>query len=236
MKEYIISRSEKEGHIAFYPDRQKIWDFLIQHNCFDDIIKSLKDQYFVLYQKYKSKKDGLIKYHIEWSTYTSQYTVTQLEEFVNSERIPNGNFHVRMIIRTIAKYIVYHIKSNKEETIQQIAKSKQLIKKAITVKKQPKYGIQLLAGGTLGSMFRLYRKNSQKYGKSLEILQKMTIDKSQAILPVQQRSRDKGGLYAIKESFLPAIGCLDMQITENFKKNHGKEIIQVINTYYSLYN
>ena len=87
MKEYTISRSEKDGDIAFYPDRKKIWDFLIQHNCFDDIIVNNP----------------------------LQNTVTHLKGFAHGKMIANGNSHVHMIIRTIAKYIVYGIKSDIEE-------------------------------------------------------------------------------------------------------------------------
>ena len=56
-----------------------------------------------------------------------------------------------------------------------------------------------------------------------------TTDKTTENVPVQQRARDRGGLYVMKPEFLPAIQYLDNQITEEFANadKHGRRIIKV---------
>ena len=111
--------------------------------------------------------------------------------------------------------------------------SRKIVKKASNKvrRKQPVYGIQVLAGGTLGCMFRLFKKNKEKYRQQFAILKQMTVtDKENANIPVQQRARDKGGLYIIKPEFLPTLQNLDKEITDEFvaAEKHGRNIIKVI--------
>ena len=46
-------------------------------------------------------------------------------------------------------------------------------------------------------------------------------------IPVQQRAMDRGGMYRIKEEFLPCLRDLDQKIREEFKKGHGHDLVKV---------
>ena len=51
-----------------------------------------------------------------------------------------------------------------------IARNKVKKARQSTIKLQPEYGLHVLAGGTVGSMFRLYKKNKDKYEEQSRVL------------------------------------------------------------------
>jgi hypothetical protein len=68
-------------------------------------------------------------------------------------------------------------------------------------------GLIVLASACVGQMFRLYKSNKGKYGLLISPLSKMIKTKEErrcSFIPVEQRSRDKGGLYCLCTNFLPA--------------------------------
>jgi hypothetical protein len=232
MEDFVVVRAEREGHILLFEDRNKIWNF-VKDNILGDLCAVLKEKHDQLCCKYAAKKkDGLVHLQIDWHKWLSSERDGRMAQFCCQQNIGSGDLHCRIIMRTVGKYVVAFLRQKEDETNATKRCSKKLIKKAkkTLVKKQPDYGLQVLAGGTLGAMFRLFKRNRDKYKEQYVILRQMIIgNKTEKNVPVQQRARDWGGLYVIKSDFLPTIRCLDGQITEEFAnaKKHGRKLIQV---------
>ena len=45
-------------------------------------------------------------------------------------------------------------------------------------------------------------------------------------IPVQQTSMDRGGMYFIKEDFLPHLREMDAKIRSEFDKDHGEDVVK----------
>ena len=75
-------------------------------------------------------------------------------------------------------------------------------------------------------MFRLYKRNRAKYRMELLTVASIIVrDKKKVKLPIQQRSRDRGGLYCLMPEFLPVVRALDDVILGEFPK-HGRNLVK----------
>ena len=230
IEDFVANKAEREGYFNMFEIRNRIWIF-VKENRIKILCDQMKALYKTLTGKWIKKKDGLVRMQIEWSKWLSSLNDNPTNDFMSDETSDDKDMHLRCILRTMGKYVIMYVKENGEiiETKKKI--SKKIIKRAI--QKQPVYGIQVLAGGTLGAMFRLFRKNIAKYSNHYKIIKEMTIqDKTSATkkdIPVQQRIRDKGGLYVIRPDYLPALKEMDNDIAMEFHNadKHGRNIIRV---------
>ena len=96
----------------------------------------------------------------------------------------------------------------------------------------------VLASGCIGGKFRLYKKNREKYGRFLHPLAKMIVtNKSQSSIPVEQRSRDQGGLHCLSRNFLPPLRLRDhtLIIELSKSKEYGKKLSIIYSIHISLF-
>ena len=135
-------------------------------------------------------------------------------------------YHRDCIIQSIGKHCFSYLNNTSKESDNQ-KMNKRCKKTSKKARKQDISGIQILAGGCLGQMFKLFKKNKQKYGVQLKILSHI-IQIEKRYLPVQQRARDRGGLYAIKNIFIPMLKMLDSLILSELAKRLGDAFSQVI--------
>jgi hypothetical protein len=91
---------------------------------------------------------------------------------------------------------------------------------------QPDWGLHLIAGGTLGKMFKYAHKKKDKVRKKVlsAMIQPHSAKKN---IPVQQMIRDRGGLYCMKLKLTPSLRQLDQLIGDEFNKPHGKNLVRV---------
>ena len=64
----------------------------------------------------------------------------------------------------------------------------------------------------------IYICSCEKYGHFLHPLAKMIVtNKSQSSIPVEQRSRDQGGLYCLSRNFLPPLRLLHLFVDRTLR-------------------
>ena len=99
-------KSEREGHFAFYKDRQIIWDYIVDKRL-SFICNAFEMEYTKLSEKYSSKKDGTIHKLIVWHKYLSEYTDRDTDMFCETDgTIYDESIHKCAIFRTIGKYLI----------------------------------------------------------------------------------------------------------------------------------
>ena len=230
MEDFVRTHVEREGHVDFFHERRTIWDFTIENARMGLLCKSLSQHYRQLQMKWKGKKDALLHCLIEWDRWLSAYQDSHLVNFCMENAF--NLVHMRVIIRAMGKYVVAFLKQpHQPKTLTAAKKSVRRATKRIN--KQPPVGIKVLASATIGCMFRLFKRNRSKYCQQFSILKLFLVDKQteSKTIPVQLKSRDEGGLYIIKDVYLPVIEDLDSSIYEEFQlgNQHGKELIKVGN-------
>ena len=191
---------ELERSMSFYESRSILWTFF-KSNKLKEMCTILLDIYKSLLSKWKVRKgDGMIQMQIEWTDEVVKlclaYDVSDFGEIAN---IKDKDFHLNAIIHTVGKYVCSFLKRNNVSTLPTSTGK-------TYHKKQSDSGLQVLAGGILGEMFKLFNRRKTKYQTQKMLLSYVVInDKTAVLLPVEQRDRDHGGLYCIQMNFLPVL-------------------------------
>ena len=153
MEDYIIQRAEAEGHFAFFKPRQVLWEF-VKEQRISDLCKDIKIQFYSVQGESKSKVDD-VSFQIQWTKYLSDMADCDMTEFCLKHNIQDWKLHVRAIFRTVAKYTIKYVDQERINKGKSTPTKRTSSKKApARVSNQPDAGIQVLAGGVIGQMFR----------------------------------------------------------------------------------
>jgi len=183
MEDYVIEKSESEGHFNFFDERRTIWTALKESGQFKQFLSKLEKQLEKIRNNVKKRADKEMYVQIEWTQF-----LTKQAQILCADK-EHQCIHYCCITQTVGKYL-YIYKTT--DTQKPNAKNSSL-----TVSHQSDAGLLMLASGCLGKMFKLYRKNRTKYGLLLRPLAQMLCDKTKTKIPVEIAYRDKGGLYVI---------------------------------------
>ena len=214
MEQFVKEKSESEGHFQYYPERNSRWNEFVK-----DDLKLLCDKLKVvhteLFSKWQKKKEASLNFRIDWT----QRVKVICDEFC----VAREDIHLRIIITTVAKYALKYIQEKD-------SLAKPTSNNSMRLPAQSESGIKMLSGGILGKMFKLYKKDRKKYAHHLGIMKLLiVVEKTKVFIPVEQRCRDNGGLYIMKDEFIQSLTKLDKAVREEFVNlgQHGYNIIKV---------
>ncbi len=238
MVEYIVKRSEQEGHFSYFESRGRIWQMIKESELLGDFVEDLRSAFVELLQKYKRADDGYIHLQMKWletvSSYVDDSTANPLASKLRSIVCPDLDsqsriFHLSSILHTVAAHEFTYL--HQSTSINNEGSTETVTKKTGRGRNTPQTasGIQRMASAIIGQMFKFYKKRRATSASELKVMASMTVVSKQAqFLTVEQRARDRGGLYVMSPDFLPALKPLDKAIREElFSAKHGKEIVKV---------
>lgn len=134
------------------------------------------------------KGDKNIHISIAWTRYLTDFA--QSEDLQEYNSTAKGLSHCCILTQTIGKYaFISFSKENKASVRAEFA----------SISPQPDSGLSLLASACIGQLFRLYKRNRAKYQEYLKSLSKLIAVNKDRYIPVEQRIRDRGGLYVIRK-------------------------------------
>lgn len=217
MEEYVRKMSESEGHFDFYESRKHAWNDFIR-NSLRSLCTKLESEYGKLHGKWKNKADGSLRFRIEW-----MQLVRDIGKGFSSG---DDKLDVQVIVSTVAKYALKYLQKDQQVSAPTRGKGSD----ASILIPHREAGLKVLSGGILGKMFKLYKRKRSIYSKELQIMKLLiVVEKESVFIPVEQRCRDNGGLYIIKDRYMDTIRSLDKAICQEFHhiKAHGQNIIKV---------
>lgn len=217
LKEYISDKIESQGF--YFTEREVIWNNNLKPKL-GSICSSLQDKYVQLFHARNMKRgkasDNLI-FQIDWCNFLTEYSKSLCTE----ESTERERFHTNIILHSIGWHACVFLRKKPSQQ-QSVAQSKSRPRKHHAAM------IGVLAGGVVGKMFRLLKKDTEKNAHKLKILRSLVVNnKEETPLPVQQRARDRGGLYALKPNFLPALKHLDATVHQQLRQNADRQIVKV---------
>ena len=235
-KQYVLSSVEKEGHISFFQQRKPLWGLLKDNdnNYMDNLLTEMASVYKSFSNITHHKADSDIHLTVSWRKHIREIAQRPMFQELSISCDVSGH-DLLTILQTIGKYAL--IWQRKTETTKAATTTADGTKQT-TIVVQTDSGLLVLASGCIGGMFRLYKKNREKYGHFLHPLAKMIVtNKSQSSIPVEQRSRDQGGLYCLSRDFLPPLRLLDhtLRIELSKSKQYGKKLSMVCSFHISLF-
>lgn len=223
MEEHIVKMIEIEGLYALFPDREKIWMLAKTPECLSSICQSFVKQYHDIQKKAKKRADQALHIQIEWRKSVVKYARESSHFEVMHGTVESFSYHRDCIMQAIGKHCFSYLQNTVGCNEINKKKSNKVTK---NIKQQDTVGLQVLAGGCLGQMFRLFKTNRKKYGIQLKLLSHIiVVDKKD--IPVQQRCIDRGKLYAIKPHFIHVLKQLDAIIKVELQNRLGDAFSQV---------
>lgn len=249
---YVIKHCLSEGYIQFYSDREKLWSIILKEGVLLSVVGYLREQFVHLFDKWMGKSDGYVHLQLEWVQGLSKIFTNEqdsvsknLKTAVDISKIEDGNMHMLAILQAIGKHMFnfLHKCVASETTVDTETRptgtsgQRNETNSPVSTKErghvlvpQPDSGYRMLAGGVVGQMFKLYNRRRTEYREHLKVLSQMTVrpgDKKMTYIPVAQKCRDRGGLYLIKNEFLPIVRQTDGMIRKEFTHQHAKTSIKV---------
>ena len=174
MEDHVMKMVELEGHLSIFPDREHLWNRVKDTGLLKKISTQLSLKFDSLTKGVKSR-DGL-KLQISWREFVVKLGrgLSAFEKFC--DQIERFAFHRDCIMQSIGKHCFSYLQNTKAvSTIESIPRQRSTKRSG----KQDLAGIRILAGGCLGQMFRLCKKNRGKYTVQMKILSHLLVlDKS----------------------------------------------------------
>ena len=181
--------------------------------------RKLRELYSSLNDKWKGKAESSLNFRIEW--------FNCVRELSNKYCMDKEDMNLRIVISTVSKYGLKYLQN---EPCRSNSLQRNDTEQEEVLVPQLEAGIKVLSGGVLGKMFKLYKRKRGKYQAEIKVLACMiVVEKAKVFVPVEQRCCDNGGLYMIRNEYLPIIKTLDEAIREEFVKikHHGPNIVKV---------
>lgn len=246
--DYIVERSEQEGHFSYFESRGRIWQMLKGCELLGDLVQELRTAFVQLLSQYRQGDDGYVLLQMKWHETVSKYVDTptaasaagsvcsRLQSLTWSELdTPSRLFHLSSILHTVAAHeFTYLHRSTCTEASGALTTDTR--RGGITPQNVPRKtpqtdsGIQRMASAVVGTMFKFYKKRRAASAKKLKVMASMIVVSKESceFITAEQRARDRGGLYVISIDFLPALRSLDKAIREELcSGKHGKQIAKV---------
>ena len=217
--DFVIKKCEEESHFNFFKRREFLWKSVKESDDLPSVVNFLTANFDRIKRKWNGKEDAFIQLQLDWHELLGsgdlfeKFCVVTFPHVLQTDQL-----HCQIIISAIGKYTFNFLcrdqHQNKESTNKPRKKQRTVTKPGpVQPPAQPDSGLQVLAGGVLGTMFKLYKKNRKQHLTKLKILAKLIVtSKNDAQIPIEQRARDRGGLYIMALNFTPVLRVLDHTI------------------------
>ena len=260
--DYIVKRSEQEGHLSYFEGRGQLWKALKASGLLSRFVAALSSVFDEILSEFQDVEDGYIAMKMKWLEVVSDCQVVhndsreqqhgsllrKIYDKVQSLVCERRGDDLPAILHTIAVHQFDYLhkaatatsKSAKKALEDTVSRKRTAgrPRKAATTKlpTQTDSDILRLASVVIGKMFKFY-KNKKRRATSfnqLRVLASMAaVSRQTEFLTPERRARSPGGLYVMSKQFLPALRVLDNTIREQLRSgSHGKDIVKVPCVYF----